>query len=183
MTSKTETKIIKILECGALLRTVKDGWNCTKDQARGEAFVTAELNRSMTWGELVAVASGHAPKHVPFEWIAGGMGPPSKALWQTNKDDHEEAKRNKLQLAETFRRSCVLDEECEREVPCCHVLIFMPYLHLNIYMDIFFEHICIYCVRRDICKYLHIYTFDVFCFKKGCFLKVNLSTIAASTGL
>lgn len=50
-------------------------------------------------------------------------------------------------------------------------------------MDILFEHICIYCVRRYILKYLHIYTFDVFCFKKGCFLKVNLSAIAASTGL
>ena len=93
------------------------GWNCNKDQGRAEAFVTAELTRCATWGDFVSVASGHAGKqHLKFEWLADRLGAATNHLWQTNKEDHEQAKKNKETLAQTFARSIVLDPECEEEV-------------------------------------------------------------------
>ena len=93
------------------------GWNCNKDQGRAEAFVTAELTRCATWGDFVSVASGHAGKqHLKFEWLADRLGAATNHLWQTNKEDHEQAKKNKETLAQTFARSIVLDLECEEEV-------------------------------------------------------------------
>ena len=61
----------------------------------------------------MAVASGHAPTHVLFEWVSERLGRATMQLWQTNKEDHEQAKRNKEALAPTFTRSIVLDAERE----------------------------------------------------------------------
>lgn len=49
--------------------------------------------------DFVSVASGHAGKqHLKFQWLVDRLGAATNHLWQTNKEDHEQAKKNKESL-------------------------------------------------------------------------------------
>ena len=81
-----------------------------------ENFVAADLCHATSWQEFARCMNGHSSVRRPFAEVAESLGRPTMQLWQTNKEDHPQARANQNEFAADYNRVFVPDATCEDEV-------------------------------------------------------------------
>ena len=92
------------------------GWNCGEATLLRESYLVAQMGACQRWLELLCVMSAQSACRLPWTTVAKTLGPAPLKLFQTNKEDHDGARRNMATYAPDLQRIFVDDPGCRADL-------------------------------------------------------------------